>query len=73
MDTFVSSSAAPVIDSSDAAALLQVRGLTKWYDGFALSDVDLVVPPGMIVDLVGVNGSGKTTLMRCVLGCCRSS
>ncbi|KFI69309.1 ABC transporter ATP-binding protein [Bifidobacterium magnum] len=51
-----------------ANPLLSVRGLCKRYADFALDHVDLCVPAGAIVGLVGVNGSGKTTLMKCVLG-----
>lgn len=47
---------------------LDVRGLTKHYEDFALHDVTFAVPAGSIVGLVGRNGAGKTTAMRCILG-----
>lgn len=47
---------------------LRVKGATKHYDGFALQDVNLDVPCGSVVGLVGRNGAGKTTLMKIVLG-----
>lgn len=48
---------------------LEVRGLTAGYDAAAvLHDVDLDVPPGTIVAVVGANGAGKTTLLRALSG-----
>jgi len=48
---------------------LEVRGLTAGYGAAAvLHDVDLDVPPGTIVAVVGANGAGKTTLLRALSG-----
>lgn len=33
-----------------------------------LADVNLSIPPGSIVGVVGNNGSGKTVLMKCICG-----
>ena len=44
-----------------AAAL---RGATKHYKTFALGPVDLAVPAGSILGLIGENGSGKSTVSR---------
>lgn len=33
-----------------------------------LKGIDLTIPRGRIVALIGPNGSGKTTLLRCILG-----
>lgn len=33
-----------------------------------LTDVNLSIPPGSIVGVVGNNGSGKTVLMKCICG-----
>ncbi len=51
--------------------LLRVRGLEKSYGDFALRGVDLAVPEGAVVGLVGSNGAGKTTLIKTVLGLVR--
>ncbi len=52
-----------------ADALLEVQGLAAGYgDVQVLWGIDLVVPRGEIVGLVGSNGAGKTTLMRAISG-----
>jgi ABC-type multidrug transport system ATPase subunit len=52
-----------------APAALATTGLTKTYgDLVALAPLDLVVPDGQRVVLVGHNGSGKTTLLRMAAG-----
>ncbi len=50
-----------------AAAL---RGATKHYKTFALGPVDLAVPAGSILGLIGENGAGKTTALKLL---CRPS
>jgi ABC-type multidrug transport system ATPase subunit len=48
---------------------LEASGLTKTYgDLVALEPLDLAVPDGQLVVLVGHNGSGKTTLLRMAAG-----
>jgi ABC-type multidrug transport system ATPase subunit len=50
-------------------ALLEIRGLARSYgDLEALAPLDLVVPAGERVALIGHNGSGKTTLLRLIAG-----
>ena len=52
-----------------AGAAIATAGLTKDYSGaLALRPLDLVVPAGQRVSLVGHNGSGKTTLIRLLAG-----
>ncbi len=58
-------------DSSAATAglALEVHDMTVAYnDKPVLWDVDLEVPPGVLMAVVGPNGAGKTTLIRAVLG-----
>ena len=47
---------------------IRIQGLTKQRGGkTVLSGLDLVVPEGDCMGLVGVNGAGKTTLLKCLL------
>ncbi|MGA2230721.1 MAG: ABC transporter ATP-binding protein [Tepidisphaeraceae bacterium] len=49
-----------------------IRGLVKrFYRNQVLRGVDLDVPPGSVVGLLGANGSGKTTLIKCAVGLLR--
>ena len=49
--------------------LIEIRNLTKHYGSLkALDEVDLKIPEGRIIGLLGKNGAGKSTLMRCILG-----
>lgn len=48
--------------------ILELKGLRKSYDRFALQDVSFALPEGCIAGLVGVNGAGKTTTLRTILG-----
>ncbi|TGG80091.1 MAG: urea ABC transporter ATP-binding subunit UrtE [Aphanocapsa feldmannii 277cV] len=49
--------------------LLRVEGLDTYYgESHILRGVDLAVPSGQMVCLIGRNGVGKTTLLRTVMG-----
>ena len=48
---------------------LEARGLTVRYAGnVALSGIDISVPAGTMVGLVGANGAGKSTLVNALAG-----
>ena len=52
-----------------AGAILEVRGLAARYGTRRVLDgIDLTVPAGHCVALLGESGSGKTTLSRCIAG-----
>ena len=47
--------------------LLEVKNLTKTFDGKKiLDDVNLVMPEGKIIGLLGKNGAGKSTLIKSI-------
>ena len=48
--------------------LIEARGLCKRWPRFTLGPLDLTVPAGSIVGLVGENGAGKTTTLKLLLG-----
>ena len=49
--------------------VLQATGLTKRYHGNpALDGLNLELPAGRIIGLLGPNGSGKTTFMKIAAG-----
>lgn len=52
-----------------ANPILECRSLSKKYGAFpALSNIDLTLPEGKIIGLLGPNGSGKTTLIKIIAG-----
>ena len=52
-----------------AAPLVTIRGLNQFYGGsHTLWDIDLTVPAGARLCLMGRNGMGKTTLLKCIMG-----
>ncbi len=51
---------------------LEVKNVCKSYDGFELRDVNLTLPEGCILGLIGENGAGKSTLIRILMGITKS-
>ena len=49
--------------------VVEANGLAKTYGSFkALDRVDIQIPLGRIVGVIGANGAGKTTLLNAILG-----
>ena len=46
---------------------IEIRQLQKSYPGFDLGPLDLSLPQGCIMGLIGENGAGKTTTIRLIL------
>ncbi|MBA4110686.1 MAG: ABC transporter ATP-binding protein [Leptothrix sp. (in: Bacteria)] len=55
------------LSPSSPDVLVELRGVTCGYgDRVILSDIDLVVPRGKLVALMGTSGGGKTTVLRLI-------
>ena len=49
--------------------MLEIKGVVSGYGNItALKSIDLSVPEGKIVSLIGANGAGKSTTMRTIMG-----
>ncbi len=46
---------------------LEIRNLTKSYPGFMLDNLNLTLPSGCIMGLIGENGAGKSTTIKLIL------
>ena len=46
---------------------LEIENLTKSYNGFLLDRLNLTLPSGCILGLIGENGAGKSTTMKLIL------
>lgn len=46
---------------------LEITGLCKQYEGFALRNVSFTLPSGCVMGFIGENGAGKTTTIKAVL------
>ncbi len=46
---------------------LEIRNLTKVYPGFTLDNLNLTLPKGCIMGLIGENGAGKSTTIKLIL------
>lgn len=59
----------PVADQMRSQLMLQISNLNVYYgESHILRDVDLSVPAGQMVCLIGRNGVGKTTLLKTIMG-----
>ena len=48
--------------------IIEIKNLKKkYYDKFELGKIDISIPKGVIVGLIGENGAGKTTLIKSML------
>ena len=46
---------------------LEIRNVTKTYPNFTLNHLDLTLPNGCIMGLIGENGAGKSTTIKLIL------
>ncbi|MCA1595956.1 MAG: energy-coupling factor ABC transporter ATP-binding protein [Chloroflexi bacterium] len=64
----------PAPDQPAAPPLLEMRGVSYWYDDPArpaVADIDLTVRRGDVLSLLGANGAGKSTLLKLGIGLIR--
>lgn len=47
--------------------ILSVKNLSKKYDNFELKNINIELPKGMIMGLIGENGAGKSTTIKAIL------
>lgn len=52
---------------------IEIKSLRKDYEGFQLGPIDLELPSGSILGLVGENGAGKSSTIKLLLGMIRPS
>lgn len=50
---------------------IELKQVKKRYGDFALNDVNLTLPQGCVLGLIGENGAGKSTLIRMMCGMCK--
>lgn len=46
---------------------IEVKNLNKSFSDFKLNNINISIPKGKIVGLIGENGAGKTTLIKCIM------
>lgn len=47
--------------------ILEIKNLSKKYNTFELKNINIELPKGMIMGLIGENGAGKTTTIKAIL------
>ena len=52
---------------NDYTNAIEIKNVTKKYDGFTLDNISFDVPRGSIMGFIGQNGAGKTTTIRSLL------
>ena len=52
---------------NDYTNAIEIKGVTKKYDGFTLDNISFDVPRGSIMGFIGQNGAGKTTTIHGIL------
>jgi phospholipid/cholesterol/gamma-HCH transport system ATP-binding protein len=64
-----------VQQSPELPAIVEIRGLSFAYDRTrpVLRDINLAIPRGAVVGIMGQSGCGKTTLLRVIMGALRPS
>lgn len=61
--------AAPAASATERKNLLKVSGLNVYYgESHILRNVDLRIPEGEMICLIGRNGVGKTTFLKTIIG-----
>ena len=50
---------------------IELKQVKKRYGDFALNDVNICLPQGCVLGLIGENGAGKSTLIRMICGMCK--
>jgi ABC-type polar amino acid transport system ATPase subunit len=57
----------PALLLNDDGSMVRVEGLHKWFGtNHVLRGIDLTLPQGDVLVVIGPSGSGKSTLLRCV-------
>jgi polar amino acid transport system ATP-binding protein len=57
----------PQLLLNDDGSIVRIEGLHKWFGtNHVLQGIDLTIPKGDVLVVIGPSGSGKSTLLRCV-------
>lgn len=59
----------PLAFDQGQVPMLSIRGLHSWYgESHVLHGIDMIVPEGQVVTLLGRNGAGKSTTLKSIMG-----